>query len=320
MSPPNRTSTHGPDSHGRIQDLLADRATQGLSSSELAELDALLAENPGIDPDAIDRTAAALDLAFSGEILGAGPNTMPSGLLDRLEAAALSAARKPATARASAGPLTEPPAPLPIANYPAAARHRGTSAWVAATGWIAAAACLTLAIWVWSVSGPRPVVPGPGGVQASATPAQRRDAFARSTPDAVTAPWSDFNSLSDQSPPEIRGVVGEVVWSESKQAGYLTFRGLPANDPGAEEYQLWIVDSRGLNQRVSGGVFSAATAQGGSGAKASAEVVIPIEPSLPIKGAAAFAVTIEPPGGNAVSDMSRRVVIASLPAKSPDLP
>ena len=83
--------------------------------------------------------------------------------------------------------------------------------------------------------------------------------------------------------------------------------GLPETNPTAETYQLWIIDSRGMEQRVSGGVFS-----GGAGGEGG-EVIVPIDPALAIKGAGAFAVTIEPPGGNAVSDMKRRVVIAAKP-------
>jgi len=60
-----------------------------------------------------------------------------------------------------------------------------------------------------------------------------------------------------------------------------------------------------MEQRVSGGVFS------GSEGSATGEIIVPIEPGLAIQGAGAFAVTIEPPGGNAVSDMKRRVVIAA---------
>jgi hypothetical protein len=166
-------------------------------------------------------------------------------------------------------------------------------------GWLAAAACLALAVAGWW---PRVTARTRGGQLATDTQEYLRF---QERGDVRHAPWSDFNSLADQSPPEIRGVHGEVAWSESDQSGYLTFADLPINDPKTEQYQLWIIDSRGLNQRVSGGVFNALPSGG--------KVVVPITPSLPIKGAAAFAVTIEPPGGNAVSDMTRRVVIASLP-------
>ena len=44
------------------------------------------------------------------------------------------------------------------------------------------------------------------------------------------APWEN---------PEIPGVSGSVVWNQSAQKGYMTFKGLPANDPakGVERIQ-----------------------------------------------------------------------------------
>jgi anti-sigma-K factor RskA len=154
------------------------------------------------------------------------------------------------------------------------------------SGWLAAAACLAIAI----------------GVAARRTgptdPARAREQFLETASDAATAPWGEWDS------PEQRGVAGEVVWSESAQRGYMTFRGLGPNDPTEEQYQLWIIDERGLEQRISGGVFDS---------DADGEVVVEIEPAVEIRGAAAFAVTIERPGGVWVSDMSRRVVIAALP-------
>ena len=94
-----------------------------------------------------------------------------------------------------------------------------------------------------------------------------------------------------------------MVWSDSAQAGYMTFAGLPALEGSA--YQLWIIDAeRGLAQRISGGVFNG-DAEGGP-----LRVAIDETP-IPVNSAAAFAVTIEKPGGTWVSDMSRRVVIAA---------
>jgi anti-sigma-K factor RskA len=84
--------------------------------------------------------------------------------------------------------------------------------------------------------------------------------------------------------------------------------GLKANDPTAERYQLWIIDERGIEQRVSGGLFDVAS---------TGEVVVPFKPELKIKGAAIFAITIEKPEGVVVSDMSRRACWAvAPPAKS----
>ncbi|HRJ49617.1 MAG TPA: anti-sigma factor, partial [Phycisphaerales bacterium] len=130
------------------------------------------------------------------------------------------------------------------------------------------------------------------------------DDLLRTAPDLVRAQWGDWDA------PEIAGVTGEVVWSDARQAGYMRFTGLPANNPTREQYQLWIVDERGLvdptgqSARISGGVFDV-PADG-------SPVVIPISPAIKVGKAQLFAITIEKPGGTWVSDMTRRVSIAAV--------
>ena len=134
--------------------------------------------------------------------------------------------------------------------------------------------------------------------------------FATAHPDAVKATIGDFNDLTSGAPPEIRGVTGEVVWSDSAQKGFLKLTGMPANDPTKEQYQLWIVDgTRGLGQRISGAVFDIPK----DVVAAKGEVIVPIDPQLHVNKAAVFAVTIEKTGGVWVSDMTRRAVIAMVP-------
>ncbi|MBK7403693.1 MAG: anti-sigma factor [Phycisphaerales bacterium] len=162
-------------------------------------------------------------------------------------------------------------------------RRVSLAAW---SGWLAAAACLTLALIIASRLAPQ-----------TSSPLDARQAFLQNAPDVQTAAWSDWDT------PEHPGVRGEVAWSESEQKGYMTFDGLQPNDPAKEQYQLWIIDERGLEQRISGAIFNCADPD---------HVVVEIEPAVRIHGAAAFAITIERPGGVWVSDMTRRVVIASL--------
>lgn len=92
-----------------------------------------------------------------------------------------------------------------------------------------------------------------------------------------------------------------MAWNPRLQQGFLRFTGLPVNDPQREQYQAWIIDERGMEQKVSGGVFNA-TADG--------EVIVPLRPGLDIRRVRLFAVTIEAPGGIVVPDLSRRVVVA----------
>lgn len=118
-------------------------------------------------------------------------------------------------------------------------------------------------------------------------------------PGTMRLAWSPFD-LPD-NPAEQQDVTGDVVWNEELEQGYLRFVGLDVNDPDIEQYQVWVIDDRGMEQKVSGGVFNA-TAQG--------EVIVPIDPALDIGRVALFAVTVEEPGGIMVPDLRRRVVVA----------
>lgn len=118
-------------------------------------------------------------------------------------------------------------------------------------------------------------------------------------PGTVRVAWAPFD-LPD-NPAELREVKGDVAWNDDLQQGYLRFEGLKVNDPAVEQYQVWVIDERGLEQKVSGGVFNA-DAQG--------EIIVPIKPGIDVGRVALFAVTIEKPGGIWVPDLKRRVVIA----------
>jgi len=149
----------------------------------------------------------------------------------------------------------------------------------------AIAACATIAaVAVWLPQAGNGVGGGGGGGGGTGLAAV----------DSFSAGWGEWDN------PEIRGVGGEVTWSESSQRGVMSFVNLPANDPTKAQYQLWIIDERGMGQRINGAIFDA---KGGA-------CEVQIRPSIAVKNAAAFAVTIEQPGGTWVSDMTRRVVIA----------
>jgi len=118
-------------------------------------------------------------------------------------------------------------------------------------------------------------------------------------PGTVRLAWKPFD-LPD-SPAELASVQGDVVWNDDLEQGYLRFVGLRPNDPSVEQYQIWVIDERGMEQKVSGGVFNAS---------ADGEIVVPITPSIDLRRVALFAVTIEEPGGTVVPSLKRRVVIA----------
>ncbi len=138
-------------------------------------------------------------------------------------------------------------------------------------------------------------------LQAPVDPAELRQNRTRliDVPDSVQIAWAPFN-LPD-SPAEQPDVQGDVVWNDRLQTGYLRFVGLNPNDPNIEQYQVWVIDERGLEQKVSGGVFNAS---------AEGEVIVPIEPGIAVGRVALFAITVENPGGTWVPDLKRRVVVA----------
>lgn len=95
---------------------------------------------------------------------------------------------------------------------------------------------------------------------------------------------------------------GEVVWNNRTQAGVMTFSGMPPNDPGEVQYQLWIFDREQQNP-IDGGVFDL-TADG--------ELAVRIDPKLGVSEPFLFAVTLEKPGGVVVSGREHIVLTAAL--------
>jgi anti-sigma-K factor RskA len=95
---------------------------------------------------------------------------------------------------------------------------------------------------------------------------------------------------------------GDIVWSDSKQAGFIRISGLPKNDPNRETYQLWIIDSaQDPKTPIDGGVFDIS---------ADGEVIIPIDAKIAARDPKAFAITVERPGGVVVSKQERVVALA----------
>jgi hypothetical protein len=295
-------------------DLLIKQVTEGLSPDEQRALDALDGETASAYARDLERAAAAVTLAASAPAGGATEQSLPAGLAQRLaqqasehfasadhlasvdKVADIAAARssKADQARASA-------TPTPRAN-----RYGGY-------GWLAAAACLVLAIFGWErspspqvtpvaeVPTPSPEIAAPTlplVPPAPPTPAEERAALLAKS-DSLKIP------LAATKDPAAAGMSGDVVWDPVTQRGFLHFAGLAANDPAVHQYQIWIFDAgRDKRYPVDGGVFDVPAN--------AAEVVIPIRATLMVRKPAAFAVTVEKPGGVVVSGREHVVALGAI--------
>lgn len=233
----------------RIVELLCDRATQGLTAAEELELETLLSAYPGQDAEALDRVAGALAVGA----LQQHARPLPAALRDKL--------------------LRDS---QPFVKSPTAAAGKSvlrSLKWLAASGWIAAAAAMVLAVagW-WQRLAPAPQSPTLG--------TQYRT-FAAKSLDLVHAEWKGQTE-------GFESVRGEVLWSSISQRGYLRLLGLPQNNPYSLQYQIWIGDSKRGANPIHAGVFDA---------DCTGEVIVPIHPSLPIDAPEYFAITREKAGG-----------------------
>jgi hypothetical protein len=159
---------------------------------------------------------------------------------------------------------------------------------------LAAAACIAMGVGIFYYS-------------VSQSPSAKREAMASkagSTEGVVRWAWAAWSKDADS---RASRAAGDVVWDTQEQGGYMTFAGLPPIDSSKEVYQLWIIDAdRPGEHPVDGGTF---VAQGDG------TVIVPFHARIKVGKPAAFAVTIEKPGGVVVSDQKRKLTIAA-PSKS----
>jgi Anti-sigma-K factor rskA len=245
-------------------------------------------QNPDVARDEILKVAALTQVALLRRTAG---DRMPAGLKERL------ASQGEALVMRQRGPVpVSGPVPrLVKTETPAAAtRQPSASRWSSANGmgWLLAA--MFAVAFVVVRNEPTTVVPAPDAVTADA--AATRTSLVNEASDVITLPWA---------PPTTAGyenVTGDVVWSQSRQQGYLRLANMPVNDPARTQYQLWIVDPDRDKNPVDGGVFNVS---------ATGEVIIPIEAKLLIRSPKAFAITAEQPGGVVVS-AGPLLVVASI--------
>jgi hypothetical protein len=290
----------------RLTELAIDRLVGALTEQEMAEYRSLRARHPEFTEADLERSVAVLHLAS-----GVRPEPLPERLNTHLAAGATDYLGAASHAQAH-----EP-----------AERNPGRQAWRPVGGWLAAAACLVLALVIWEerpvrvIMVPAPSVappvvratpessppvaaskPTPTPVPsverpAAIDPAVERAHLLASNPHVLLRPWRAGNDAAGLT------VSGDVVWDPRSQTGFMRFFGLRRNEPNAEQYQLWIFDARRDDRYpVDGGVFNITGAKQGD--------VIPIKAALSVAVPLTFAVTIEKPGGVVVSDRTRIAAVA----------
>jgi hypothetical protein len=272
-----------------LDDLLIKKALYGLDEAEERRLLELDPGNGEIELRSLEMTAAAVALADI-EI-----EPMPVSLRSKIEEGA---DRHFAEAKTLVGDAPPWP-PVSQPKYYEVEEKQG-SGWFAWLGWaVAVAACIALAVTFFVIrpsSQPTVVKDQPPVVKTPPTNAEMRDDFVKTATDIVRASWAAGNVKG------LTQLVGDIVWSDEKQSGYMTFKGLPPNPPDQYTYQLWI-KTKDQEDMIDGGVFDV-NAQG--------EIVVPINAKLKARSPDMFAVTMEKPGGVPRSKKDKIVSIAKV--------
>jgi len=269
----------------RLLDLLCKQAVHGLTNEELNEFRSTEGTfESSVDLASLEMTAAAIAISAvpANDTL---PDHLKAGILAQADEyfAAQNNANSPAMTSVS---QTGKPS-MPIWGW---------------LGWgAAAAASLLLIVNIWN-SKPADIAVNTATqspIPERLSPAQMRDRFMAAVPSSemVKAEWGQGNVAN-------LAVSGDVVWSDKMQEGYLRFTNLPKNDTSQYTYQLWIFDeNQDPKTPIDGGIFDV---------NADGEIIIPITAKLHARGAKAFAITMEKPGGVMVSDRSKIVTLGSV--------
>jgi hypothetical protein len=259
----------------------------------MGELHSLTGGRPD-DFDELALAAAALDIAHHQT---AGRSSqLPEDLRRRtLEAVRHAASGPKSRPVVAVGPLATPASMQRTADAPRGVSGREMLAW------FCTAAALLVAAFLFSR---QPTLDQPSPEELRAELLELRQ---RGDKSVVQVAWAP-----SETDPAAKGAKGEILWSDKLNRGVMVFRGFAPNDPKQNQYQLWIFDAeRSADHPVDGGVFDVPAG--------SDEVVVPIDPRVPVSKATLFAVSVEKPGGVVVSDRSRLPLVAPVEeAKSSD--
>jgi len=286
----------------RMLELLADQAAFGLNDEESAELRMYMNQFPEWEDDnSFDLTAAAIGLAHLN-----ATEPLPENLHKRLAIDAeqfFDSTKKARELLSSASKSEETVGGFTPQNVGDEIIAETKSPFWQWLGWaVAAAACIALAVNLSLTRFQKQpeIVQEPKTIQTPTpelTAVQKREQFLASAADKIQTIWTEAKPKGGE-------ISGDVVWSNTKQEGYLRLRGLPANDPNKETYQLWIVDeTQNEKTPVSGGVFDV---------QGNGEIIVPIDAQLKVIKPKLFAITKEKPGGVVVSSPEKIIAIAKI--------
>ena len=277
----------------RMLELFSDKAIFGLDEAEFAELAELEMNFPELQDES---AKLAHSLEFSATAIGLANLDTSEPLPAHLRSKILADSEKyfASSEKIETVETQEEDFQPTFAFEP----KRSILSWL---GWaVAAAACVALAVNIWTTRFQNPdIAKKPETIQTPTpelTATQKREQLLASN-NKIQLPLA-------QPKPDANVITGDVVWDNAKQEGYVRFQGLPVNDVAKETYQLWIVDeNQNPKTPVDGGVFNV---------NEKGEVIIPINAKLKIGKPVMFAVTREKPGGVVVSDLGKLVAIAKV--------
>lgn len=275
----------------RLEELVVSKVTEGLNAADQQELDqtdwSSLDNEPELEIEQFERAAAAFAVAFDQatheplpadihqKILTNAKATLADTPMNRVD----EALRSPDSSGAETRTKT-------VENVYA------PPSWREGLAPLAMAACLAFMIFNWDVIFESGKTIGP---VAELSVDKKMELFVKSSPpDLVDVAWTE-NTDEDAK--------GNVVWSNSRQEGYMVFEGLDINDPTVKQYQLWIFEDLDQKYPIDGGVFDISS---------TGETVIPIDARIPVEQAVRFAITVEDPGGVVVSKRENIPVLADV--------
>ncbi len=275
----------------RLEELMVLKVTEGLDAADQRDLDqtdwSSLGSEPEQEIEQFERAAAAFAVAFDQATHEPLPANIQKKILTNAEAAlaVVGMNRVDEALRDQDSSGAENRTKIVESVY-------APPSWREGLALLAMAACLAFVIFNWDVIFESGNTTGP---VAELSVVKKMELFVDSSPtDLVDVAWTQ-NTDKDAK--------GKVVWSDSRQEGYMVFEGLDINDSKVNQYQLWIFEDLNQKYPIDGGVFDISS---------TGKTVIPIDTRIPVDKVVRFAITVEEPGGVVVSERENIPILADV--------